>query len=367
MKLNLRLQLSPGVFDGSGLTLDRDGIDNVGKLLFEDRIQNAPYTDIVTFDEGIKHDQQVVISEEFNGLLGSKRDACDITPNPFSITAYEETYSPKKVEDRLEDCADNIRNATFWKRWLKNGISMNDLTGTAYEQYVLTRLKNYMSDKMMFQKLFLSNTSITEGGTNILNAGQLKYFNQFNGYFAQLEAQALVDLTQKITITQNAGANYAAQAFAAASPTSHEATDYLKQVYFGAPLAVRNAADVMFLVSQTVADQYVQERQAVTNIELAYTRTEKGMKQLEYQGVPMIPLPLVDELINTWFNNGTKRENPHFIIMISKSNLRAGTESSGSFSDITSDYDRYNKKWFADILFTLDPKIAIKKQVMFAR
>lgn len=366
MKL-LRKQYSPGVFDGSALTLDRDGIDNVGKLLFEDRITNAPYSDIITFDEGIKHDQQVVISEEFNGLLGSQRDACDTTPNPFSVSAYEKTYSPKIIEDRLEECAANIRVDTFWKRWLKPGVSMNDLTGTAWEQYILTRFKKYMSDKMMFQKLFLSNTAISAGGTNVLDASQLKYFNQFNGYFAQLEAIALVDSDRKITITENQGANYAAQAFAAASPTVHPASDYLKQVYFGAPLTVRNASDVMFLVSQSVADQYVQERQAVTNIELAYTRTENGMKQLMYQGIPMIPLPLVDDLINTWFNNSTKRENPHFIIMISKSNLRAGTQSTGSFSDITSDYDKKSKTWFADILFTLDPKIAIDSQVQFAR
>lgn len=368
MKKILRKQYYPGIFDASGLTLDRDGIQSVNEILFEAKMVSAPFTDILVIDQGIKHDQQIVVSEEFNGLSGSNRENCDTTPNPETIKTSELTYSPKKIKDRFEDCYDNIAADTFWKKFLKPGASKPDLTGTEYEAYVLTRLKKFMADPLFYRLFFLSNTSITNGdGTNTLTAGQLKYFNSFNGYFSQLEAIAALDSDRKITITENAGATTTLQKYAAASASSQPVTAYLESVYLNAPVELQTAPDVQFLVDQATATQYKMERQKIANIDLAYQRTEKGMSMLEYQGIPIIPLPTVDAIQNKYFKAGGKVTNPHFIVMIQKSNLRAGTESSAAFAQINSDYSSFHQKWFCDYEFTLDPKIPFPKMVQFAR
>lgn len=368
MKFKLRKQYSPeGMFDASGLTLDRDGLTDVNKILFEKKMISAPFTDIITIDEGIKHDQQIIISEEFNELSGSGRENCDTTPNPYKIKASDMTYSPKKIGDRIEDCYDNIAVDTFWKRFLKPGNKKPDLTSTEYEAYVLKRMSLFMADPLFYRLFFLSNTAITAGTSNILSSGQLKYFNRFNGFFSQLETIGAAVPARKITIDENNGADYAAQAYATATESVQPVTEYLMQVYYGAPVELQADLGAYFLVDQATANQYKQERLKAAKIEMAYTRLEKGMAKLEFMGLPVIPLPTIDALQNKWFNNGTRVEDPHFIIMATKDNLRAGTESSGAFAEISSEYSSYHKKWFGDYEFTLDPKIPMTKFIQFAR
>ena len=145
------------------------------------------------------------------------------------------TYSPKKIADRIEDCYDNIATDTFWKRFLKPGNKKPDLTSTEYEAYVLKRMSLFMADPLFYRLFFLSNTAITAGTSNILSNGQLKYFNRFNGFFSQLEAIATATPARKIDITENAGATYNLQKYATATESVQPVTEYLTQVYYGAP------------------------------------------------------------------------------------------------------------------------------------
>lgn len=363
----LMIQRSPALVDHSALTLDPVGIQAVKDMLFKAKFVSAPYKDILTIVPGIKQKTQIVISGNFDGLLGANRENCDITPDAGSITLTQDYWDLAKIAGRLEECHDNINASTFWKQFKKPGLAGYNLEGTEYEAYVLEQFQKYLTDDMMYRLLFLSNTGITEGGTNTLNAGQLKYFNSFNGYFALLEAIATTTPARKITITENAGANYAAQAFAAASPTVHPVEDYMAQVYAACPLEVREAADAEFVVSQTVFDQLRLERQAKTNLESAYTRLETGIKQLDYQGIPVRALPVIDRLLKRHFDNGTKVENPHFIILIQKSRLMLGVEDEGSISELSSKYDDYHETLVLKFATYMQPAIPMKAEVQFAR
>jgi len=364
----LMLQRSPdSMIDHSALTLDRIGIQSVKDMLFEQKFVSAPYKDILSIVTGIKHDTQIVISSEFNGLLGADRQNCDITPDAGSIISTEDVWALKKIAGRLEECHDNINSATFWKKFKKPGLAGYNLEGTEYEAYVLERFSKYINDDMIYRLLFLSNTGITAGGTNTLNAGQLKYFNRFNGYFALLEAIATTTPARKITITENAGANYAAQKYATPSATVHPVEDYLAQIYAECPLEVREAVDAQILMDQASFDQLRLERQAKTGLESAYSRLESGIKQLDYQGIPVRALPVIDRLQKRHFDNGTKVENPHFMILIQKSRLMLGLEDEASLSELSSKYDDYNEKLVMKFATYMQPAIPMKAEVQFAR
>lgn len=351
-------------FDPAALTLPVEGVKSIGELIYTDKFVSPKWTEFMDIERGIKAKKQLIILGHFNGLSGAVKTGCDITPNPGQATAVEKTWDPAYVSDRFEECFDNLQ-ASFWKYMLANGLKKEDLTQSDYDTYVTNRISEYMSDDMMYQKIFFTDKNIVSGGTNNLSAGQLKYFNMIDGVFVQLGAIVLANTDRRVTITENAAATYTLQAFATASPTVHPVTDYLNSLIYGASMELRGVADPIILVSQSVCDQYARERKAVTNIDMAYLRTEQGMKYFEIDGVQVMPIYTWDRLIKRHFDNGTKLDNPHRMLYTSKKNIRVGTEEESNFTELSSEYSSYHKKWFCDFGFNLDVKIVDDNLVQY--
>ena len=104
------------IIDLSGLTLDRDGISAISEIIFKEKFVSPSWNTFMATEQGIKANKQIVISDNFNGLAGSVRTNCDITPNGDSISATDKTWMPKYVSDRFEDCYENLQ-ATFMKKF----------------------------------------------------------------------------------------------------------------------------------------------------------------------------------------------------------------------------------------------------------
>lgn len=354
-----------GFFDPSGLTLPVEGIQAISELIYSSKFVSPAWTDFMEVEGGIKNDKQIVIAGHFNGLAGAVRSNCDTTPNPDSVGSTEKTWTPKYISDRFEECFDTLQ-ATFWKYMLANGLKKEDLSASVYAGFVEKMVSEYMSDDMIYRLLFFTDTAIVAGTNNNLTSGQEKYFNMFDGVFKQLETIVTTNPAQRVTITENAGANYAAQAFATPTPTVHPVTDYLDSLVYGASMELRGVVDPVILVSQSVADQYARERKAATaSVELAYLRTEQGIKYFEFNGVPVIPIYTWDRLIARHFDDGTKKFNPHRMLYTSKSNIRVGTEEVGNLTEMSAEYNSYHKTFFVDFGFNLDVKVIEDAKIQY--
>jgi hypothetical protein len=360
-----------GIFDPTGLTLPTDGLKEASKLIFLDKFVSPSWKEFMDVEPGIKHDTQIVMLGSYNGLAGAVRSGCDNTPNPDSISNQEKTWQPKYISDRFEDCFDNLQS-TFWKYLLANGLDKENLQDSYYADYVINRVEEYMNDDMMQRLIFFTDTAIVSGGTNNLTAGQLKYFNPLDGIFKQCEAIVAAATTQRVTITENANATYALQQFATPTPTVHPVSDYLDLLTIGngtttvPTMELRGVSSPIILVTQSVADQYARERKAATaSVEIAYMRTETGIKYFEYNGVKILPIPTWDRLIKRHFDNGTKYLNPHRMLYTSTDNLVLGTEEESNLSAFRSAYSEYHKKWFAEFGFNLDVKVKQDKLVQY--
>ncbi len=352
-----------GVIDASLLTLDRDGIAAISELIFTDKFSSPKWSEFCSLETGIKANKQIAYGGHFNGLSGSVRANCDITANPYSVAMSEKTWQPKYVSDRFEDCFDNINASTFWKKFLGNGISKENLTQSAFDAYVKSRISEFMDDDLFYRLLFFTNTAIAAGGTNNLAPDELKYFNMFNGILPQLATIYGTTAARRNTITENGNATYALQNFTATTITNQVTTGYLNAVVYGATMDLRGKTDGIIIVSQTIMDSYVRERKAVANIEEAYKRTESGMQTVMFDGKQMIAIPTYDRLVQRHFDNGNKWLNPHFILYPSKGNIKVGTEEESNFSELNSEYNSYFKKAFWEYGFNMDVKIIDDSQV----
>lgn len=355
-----------GIFDPSALTLPDIGVQSVSDLIYQEKFVSPKWRSFMDFQPGIVHDTQIPIMGNFEGLAGYVRDNCDTTANPGQIGSSQKKWQPKKYRDIFEECADNLET-TFWKFFLKPGVDKNDLQDTDYARFVEDRLSKYMSDPMIYRLIFFTDTTIASGGTNNLGAGDLKFFNSNEGIFKQLDAIVAATAARGVTITENAQASYAAQAFATATPSVHPVTDYLTQLYYNATMELRGAQNPVILVTQSVADQYAQERKAATaSVELAYLRTETGIKYFEFNGVPVIPIPTWDLLIKRHFDNGTKWLKPHRMIYTTTNNMVVGTEEEANLGTLKSFYSEDREKWVVKFGFKFDVKVLLDELTQYA-
>jgi hypothetical protein len=374
MKFKLKRQLSP-LWDNTGFTLDRDGIQSVSEIVFPLKFVSPSWKDVMDVQTGVVNDRQIVIAGHFNGLAGRVKAGCDITPNPNGITNVEKTWSCKYIGDRFEECADDLKT-TFWKRFLKSGADRYDLTGTEYATYVTERLIEYMSDDMMYRWIFFSNTAIAAGTNNNLTAPELEYFNALSGMFAQMDTVIASGATGALrktafTGTQNSSTTFAAQVFTAASSTSHEVTDLFALMYKAAPIELKSNPKAKWFVTQSVYDQYFDERAAVSAIPLAYDRVESGQGArggLEYKGIQVVAMPGWDRLIVRHFprTDNLSSFNPHRIVLIATDNWSVGTNNVNDFTDLKVFYSEYHHKLVIEFEFSFDAKLFDDTQFQYA-
>jgi hypothetical protein len=82
-----------------------------------------------------------------------------------------------------------------------------------------------------------------------------------------------------------------------------------------------------------------------------------GMEFTTWDGIPTYSVPLWDEWIRTYENNGTKWNNPHRAVYFSKSNFLIGTACNGLFDRVNSFYDQRSRINRIEAVDAFDAKI----------
>ena len=187
--------------------------------------------------------------------------------------------------------------------------------------------------------------------TGRLTAGtDAAYFHNIKaGFFKQMSAQIVTKAKQGVTITENQGESYAAQALQV-----NNVQGYLSAAYYQADVRLRGKGS--FLVTQSVYDAYEQSL-AGKDLESMYKNLVDGQKTLTFHGIVLIPMPIWDEIIAAYFNNGTKLENPHRIVYTDKSILGFGMDSEKSFGETDVWYNKDERKVKIEMKGKADAKL----------
>lgn len=315
--------------------------------------------------EGIKGKQQIIYLGEL-GLSGKKITDCDITPNPNQIPASQKFWDPEYIGDRFEECFVTLLD-TFWMWGLKNGLKKPDLTNTEFALFLEDRIAMAAANAVLRHAWLGSKNANLASAGGVLAAGTpLEYWNAIDGFWVQLAAIVAGDATKRVAIAKNAGASYAAQNFTAQDITDRTATNILEGLVYGADMRLREAPNKQIIVTQSLADQYVKERKAAPNSDVAYNRVEGGIATLQIDGIDIIPFSFLDRMIRTYENNGTKFNNPHRAVLTTKGNLQIGTEEVANLTELDPFYDKKDKVYIVDYAFNLDAKVAQDHLIMLA-
>jgi len=351
------------------LTFNGEEIKSVSEAVFESGFEKPELSKFHTIVTGIVAKKQIVILGRLSGLVGAQSGGCDPTSATNTLGMSEKFWEPAVVSDRLTECWTNLKE-TFFVWGLKQGIKKYDLDGTDFLNYVTEMLNDAILEAIFRIAWFgdVDAADVNASPAGILTAGTNPlYFNKIDGLWKQAYAIVAANaarLTAGIT-SRNGQATKTLQEFQTADTTNNVVTTTLQNMKFGADTRLRAKDDIVFVCTQSVADQYERE---LTARNAAYTteRLENGIQVLKSSGYELYSFELWDRIIRAYYDNGTVYYKPHRIAMYSKANVQVGTESETALGELDIIFDKVTKKNHIDFMFNIDAKIIESYLVQFA-
>lgn len=353
--------------------VDLDPVDFCGKQVMSfaeafwtKTFENPALGELLTIIPGVKAKQQVVVLGLI-GMIGKTMQTVNCAPDVSDqeIPSIQKVYDPGYVEDRFTECWKTLL-AKFTVWGLKAGINKPDLTGTDFADFLEERVLDGL-EKSIYRIVWFAEKaaqSFTDGG-HFKDGLNLRYVNTINGLWYQFFAIAAANPGQKVTIAKNAGATFAAQKFTPQDVTDQVVTGYFQEMVDNADDRL-DGENLAFYVTKSVASQYKKERRAFTNIDEAYKRTETGWDYLEFDGIPVIILKFEDRLIKEIQSSATVAYLPHRIYLTVKENLHLATEEESALTSLDAFFDKKDKQYYIDMLYSLDALIIEDYKLMVA-
>lgn len=340
-------------------TLTAEQIRDINELTFDEVIKTPELSEIMTIFNNIVFNKEVGFLTT-GGLIGKAGMSCDPTADGWSLGTRKMTWTPKQWSVRLEDCwADLQESAVVYA--MNKGVDRADLTNTDYASLVKEGLVEALK-KFAIRLIWFNDTAAEnqEEDGEIKDGVDVAYFNILDGLFKQINTQVTANAKQKVTISENAGASYSAQAL-----TPAKAVEYLNKVYFSAPVTLRGMRDSFMLVSQSVYDAYLQSL-AGTQLESMFANMQDGKANVSFMGVKLIPMPVWDDIIANYYDTGAKLINPHRIVYTAKSVLGLAVDDYNQFDTFNMFYDAKSRKVLTDAGGRADAKLRNPQLFVYA-
>ena len=204
--------------------------------------------------------------------------------------------------------------------------------------------------------------TINEGG-NLTTGVDKEYFNILHGLFKQLRGIVALDANVKVTIAANSQTSKADQL---AYLTPERAYTLFSDMWYKADIKLRQRkSECRFYVTQSIADKYEQYLVG-KGIESTYSNLVDGVPALKFNGVPVIPMPMWDANIQSYFDLGNTYDAPHRALLTLKSVIAVGTPSAKAFDEVDVWYDKTSRKNYILCKDKLDAKILSDKMLIYA-
>lgn len=227
---------------------------------------------------------------------------------------------------------------------------------------------NAQAGKTYYSKDTGHKTEINDGGTYTHDI-DLDYFNIIDGLFKQLRAAVTADANLGVSVAANSQTRKSTQM---SYMTPDRAYALLSDMWYKAPIKLRQMkADTneanrpRFLVTQSIADAYEQYLIG-KGISETYVNLIDGVKALSFLGVPVIAMPIWDEMIQSYQDLRDTYFKPHRAVLTTKSVLAVGTGGSQLFGSVDVWYDKTSRKNYIELKDKIDAKLANPAHLIYA-
>lgn len=342
--------------------LPAEVVRDINDMMFEEILKAPELSSIHNLFTNVVYNKEIGFIQE-GGLVGKASTGCNPEEDDWQIGTRKVTWEPKLWAINLKECYKDLE-ATVATYALKKGTAVSNLEDTDYMRVIITRLVDAIK-KMYYRIIWFNDVNaanVADGGL-VTDGVAKEYFNIINGLFLQLETAITNNPDLAVAISANTQATKALQL---SSLTDADAYSILSDMYYKAPITLRGSGKMKFLVTQTIADAY-QKYLVGKGIESTYKNLVDGVPQLTFLGVPVIAMPLWDEMIQTYFDNGTTYDRPHRAVLCEQDNLAVGTPSEARFDDVLVHYDPVSKNTYIRVEDKIDAKLLNETRLVYAQ
>lgn len=346
-----------GMFNFSSVDYNGDEIKSIGDVVMEKTFRHPAMKEFHTVIEGVKAKKQVV----YAGLLSkiTKADAgCGTGATSKEIAMTQQLWDPTAVKVWLQLCADELE-ASLGVYATANGTKARDIINNSDEMtaFLTGRITSAMLEDAYRIAWFndKDHTNVGDGsGTEELKVGVSDTdYTMIDGFWNQIFAIVAADSTKRVTITENAGANFAAQD----NLSSTAARDIYKNLLTKSDYRLQGAPDKIIISTMSLLNNYADYLESVA-VDASFTRLESGFVTLQRRGVTIIGWDFWDRTIRADFQNGTKYFNPHRAVLTTPGNLQVGLDDSMAIEDLELWYSQDTEKNNFRGRYKVDAKVA---------
>ena len=351
------------------LTFNGEEIKQLSEAVFESGFSKPELSKFHTIVNGIIVKKQIVILGRLSGMVGKGSGGCAPESGTNTIPLTEKFWEPAPISDRIESCWTDLENS-FVAYGSNANVKRADLTSTDFFNYVQDLLTHSIQEAIYRIAWFgdVDAATTTDSPAGVLLAGtDVDYFNKIDGFWKQIYAIVSADATRKTAglATKNAESTYSAQEFNSTDTTNKVVTNTLQNMRYGADYRLREKANLVYIVTQSVADQYERELTA-SNVAFTTERLENGITLLKSGGIELYAFNIWDRIIRSYYKNGTKFYLPHRAVLVTPENLQIGTQEEGSMAELDVHFDRTTKKNYIDFMFNIDAKVVLDYEIQVA-
>lgn len=352
---------------GHTLNLDNlhftpDELRSLNELVVTAVLEAPALSDFHTLVTGIKNDKRIGIIPGTFGLVGKAAQSCDPTAQCYENEAIEKTWEPKYLEVIIDMCIDEIENSLM--RMYIDCANPFDLTKTQIFSFIQGILSKDLA-KMVLRNVWFGDQAAANFPVGVLTPGVDKtFFNVINGFWQQFAVIYAANPLQLNAMPGNSQATYALQKSVATPLLTYNAVNALID---NAIPELAAQPDRVLLVTKSVMDRLRRQLQALGTAFQDYKLMTNGLEFATWDGIRIVAIPLWDQWIQAYENNGTKWNDPHRVVYTTVSNLNIGFACTGAFENINSFYDprsRYNR---IEAIDAFDAKIIDDRLLMVGR
>lgn len=344
-------------FNFGSVNFNGDEVHDIAKVIVDKTYGHPKMTQFHTVVSGVVTDMQVVYAGIMSKL--TKADAgCGTGAVSTGPALRQKTVSPKQVKVWQQLCADEL-DGSLMVYAQKKGTDVSNIIGTKIEGFIVDSITPAMLEDA-FRIIWFNDTTHTNvgagSGTEQIKVGvSTTDYTMIDGLWKQIFAIVAADANRRVTITENAGANYAAQDNLSATA----ARDYYRDLLTKADYRLQGAENKIILSTVSLINNYADYLES-QGVDASFKRLESGFVTLQRRGVTIIGWDFWDRTIRADIQNGTKYFSPHRAVLTTPENLGVYIDNGeGALSDIEIWYDQTEEMNNFRAKYKIDAKIAV--------
>lgn len=335
-------------FNFDNVTLSPKEVQELSKIIFESTFTNPALSEMHSIVEGIDMKTQILLMSSM-GLVGKAANGtCTPEDSDAGIVATQKYWENNQLDIRIPYCAKDLPELL---KAFGQKTNKYDVEGSEEIKMIATRLLEALDEAILRLVWFGDKDAknVVSGGT-ITNGIDVDYFNSVDGIWKQIFAGVTAGDIKKTAIPSNTGTTFSSQEL-----TAGEALTALRKVYNQSDSRLKNHAEGIFIVTQSVYDNFMDKLEDAGLNAVGSLAINDGV--MTYRGKKIIVSDFMDRMITSYMSNGTKYNLPNRIVFTIPTNIPIGTLDQEEFKELSIWYDKTDRKVYTENIFSLDAKV----------